>query len=660
MRTRIVGLLTGISVLFVLQNTSLAEIVGDTIVVGHTYYDSQHNGTVGRMIGYYPEPYTIGNDTVDGAAFFTWTRLRTYPDYGPRHVGFNIAGILDNGEYVIAYPDSGGGIDIDGMWRAGYSTLAMDSENGNAYPVYHACTGDEDFFRDYFGYESENMPYSWSRIPIPEYRENENIWPHAAFGEYEGTKYIHVVTTQQIYDPDMLLDNDTCYSRHEFDEDERVMIVNEQELVTEHGMNCTAEIAVSNDGSRVAIAVSPNRLFTRREGLHWTYPTNRNNDLWIWISDDGGETWEWEEPLDLTNFYASEIGPPVSDTFRVYTDCNLYFDQNDVLHAAFTTPKFYLWEEQLSNRAFIYHWDEVTNVFTVMADGMFFNAGWFGVRQTTVQRPSMYQDPVTGVLWCVHQRYGVPGDSNDVSDEGYLNSEVFVTASPPDMDNGQYYGLLWAEGVNITNTRYTGEGGAPAGQCRSEREPNIALNNDGDYLNIMYVLDKNAGFSREDEGEYTNNPVIWHRVEKDELIDLFDENAAWVENYPIHLDSTQHWEDSLDWDWEAHGGSFFLGENVIDQDQINEIPESFSIKSVYPNPFNSSLTIRVFLPEATHLKLKVYNILSREVAVLSDQQQTAGYRKFNFDGKELPSGIYFIYAKVPEKMAVVRKVVLLR
>ncbi len=37
----------------------LDELLGDTVHVGTTYWEDQHNGTVGRMIGYFPDDFQI-------------------------------------------------------------------------------------------------------------------------------------------------------------------------------------------------------------------------------------------------------------------------------------------------------------------------------------------------------------------------------------------------------------------------------------------------------------------------------------------------------------------------------------------------------------------------------------------------------------------------
>ena len=70
------------------------------------------------------------------------------------------------------------------------------------------------------------------------------------------------------------------------------------------------------------------------------------------------------------------------------------------------------------------------------------------------------------------------------------------------------------------------------------------------------------------------------------------------------------------------------------------IPHSFEIIGNYPNPFNPTTVIGYQLPQAEMVRLAVYDILGREVALLVDSHVSAGTHQVNFDGSGLSSGIY--------------------
>ena len=90
------------------------------------------------------------------------------------------------------------------------------------------------------------------------------------------------------------------------------------------------------------------------------------------------------------------------------------------------------------------------------------------------------------------------------------------------------------------------------------------------------------------------------------------------------------------------------------------LPDAYAVQSLYPNPFNPTLTAVVSLPQLSHLKLEVYNLLGQRVAMLSDGVQEAGWRHFVFDGTNLASGVYLLRVSVPGKLEQIRKITLVR
>jgi len=69
-------------------------------------------------------------------------------------------------------------------------------------------------------------------------------------------------------------------------------------------------------------------------------------------------------------------------------------------------------------------------------------------------------------------------------------------------------------------------------------------------------------------------------------------------------------------------------------------PHAFGLSQNYPNPFNPFTKIDYSVPAPGPVKLAVYNILGREVAVLINEAKPAGTHTVNFDASRLTSGIY--------------------
>ncbi|WP_340106007.1 family 43 glycosylhydrolase [Rhodohalobacter sp. 8-1] len=76
------------------------------------------------------------------------------------------------------------------------------------------------------------------------------------------------------------------------------------------------------------------------------------------------------------------------------------------------------------------------------------------------------------------------------------------------------------------------------------------------------------------------------------------------------------------------------------------LPNSIRLSQNYPNPFNPGTEIRFQLPEATDVRLNVFDMLGRKVATLVDSRMAAGEHRVSFDASNLSSGIYIYRLRV--------------
>ena len=88
-------------------------------------------------------------------------------------------------------------------------------------------------------------------------------------------------------------------------------------------------------------------------------------------------------------------------------------------------------------------------------------------------------------------------------------------------------------------------------------------------------------------------------------------------------------------------------------------PLAYTLEQNYPNPFNPSTMVRCTLPAAGHLKITVFDILGKEVAVLVDEMKEPGTILLRWDAAGLPSGVYF-YRMTVAGYTETQKMVLLR
>ena len=80
---------------------------------------------------------------------------------------------------------------------------------------------------------------------------------------------------------------------------------------------------------------------------------------------------------------------------------------------------------------------------------------------------------------------------------------------------------------------------------------------------------------------------------------------------------------------------------VGDDDNPAHLPSVFSLSQNFPNPFNPVTTIRYAVPHTADVSLIVYDLIGREVAVLTTGMHQPGNYSVRFDGAGLSSGVYF-------------------
>jgi hypothetical protein len=93
-------------------------------------------------------------------------------------------------------------------------------------------------------------------------------------------------------------------------------------------------------------------------------------------------------------------------------------------------------------------------------------------------------------------------------------------------------------------------------------------------------------------------------------------------------------------------------------ENLNVISE-YNLAQNYPNPFNPVTSIKYSVPKASHVSLKVYDLLGREVATLVDEEKISGSYQVSFNAANLSSGVYF-YRLQSNSFDETRKLILLK
>ncbi len=73
----------------------------------------------------------------------------------------------------------------------------------------------------------------------------------------------------------------------------------------------------------------------------------------------------------------------------------------------------------------------------------------------------------------------------------------------------------------------------------------------------------------------------------------------------------------------------------------SQVPDEYSLKQNYPNPFNPVTNLEFGISDLGFVSLKVFDILGKEIATLVNTKLAPGTYKYDFDGSNLSSGVYF-------------------
>ncbi len=109
----------------------------------------------------------------------------------------------------------------------------------------------------------------------------------------------------------------------------------------------------------------------------------------------------------------------------------------------------------------------------------------------------------------------------------------------------------------------------------------------------------------------------------------------------------------------TQGNLIVTYDNVTEVQDLIQNPITFELNQNYPNPFNPATTIKVSLPVASEISLKVFDLLGNEISEIVKGYYNSGSYSFNFDGKNLASGMY-IYQLKYESGIISKKMTLIK
>ncbi len=222
----------------------------------------------------------------------------------------------------------------------------------------------------------------------------------------------------------------------------------------------------------------------------------------------------------------------------------------------------------------------------------------------------------------------------------YLSSPTIVNCtfsgnSADDKGGGIY--CLHSSSPNISNCTINGNSAGWGGGPLVDPDLGVIVdtNANEDSCDVYFSISLDPMYVNPDNDDY-------HLQEGSPCIDAGDPDS------PLDPDGTV-----------ADIGAFYFSQLSVQDYTGTELPDSYTISSAYPNPFNPTTTISVSLPRPSELNVNVYNVTGQQVAELANGRTTAGTQQFTFNASKLAGGVYFVRASA-NGWSDVQKIVLVK
>jgi hypothetical protein len=139
-----------------------------------------------------------------------------------------------------------------------------------------------------------------------------------------------------------------------------------------------------------------------------------------------------------------------------------------------------------------------------------------------------------------------------------------------------------------------------------------------------------AGIQIEYEGDFESSLEGWMIEKNENTIIMVSLDGSDLDK--LHYSGDLKIESCSVVDWEL---------NKI-QAEITVIPDQFSLKPAYPNPFNPVTTFDYAIPYDAYVVIKAFDVRGKEVAELVNGMIEEGNHKVVWDASKLSSGMYFV------------------
>jgi endonuclease/exonuclease/phosphatase family metal-dependent hydrolase len=206
-------------------------------------------------------------------------------------------------------------------------------------------------------------------------------------------------------------------------------------------------------------------------------------------------------------------------------------------------------------------------------------------------------------------------DGWTIKDNGSDMHLIHIENQDVAIDPGQFF-------VFTRNGNLSSNGGVVSDYVYS----GFSLSNTEDEIILM-----DSGGAVVDEVQYDSEWNFPSGISK-EIHDVDSDNNL-VENWFV---STISYGSG---DYGTPGSSF---EGSLGSEYQSTTPDQFIVHSLFPNPFNSFITIRIFSEEEQAVTIQTYDLFGRELERENNISIQSGFTELQWEGKDYPSSIYFL------------------
>ena len=501
-------------------------------VIGNTWYDYQHNGTMGRMVS-----TDFGTMAL---VHFSWMYLpgRTFDARSYAYWVYNLT-LSSSGTLAYLMPeDEYGGyvnLDVTGDNRAivgGHNYQSADPLQLNAPEFYWDFSEGSSYFA-----ANDRLPRAQQEY-LAQKTDQEVIWPKFAYAEGPTDTVLHVIAQAALddaADPQAIY-----YFRRLGGDDNPSSAWDYPPYIVDTIYDLSHDI-VANDDGKVGMAWTANLPceltdpdtasgYECRQFVQW------ENDVYYQISNDYGVT--WLPRVNVTNYRDID---GLEDGYRAYTDLSALLDAAGNLHVAWGTSFFPADALEGGGVGFyrgrIFHWSE-NQPYVRTAHSADWDQTECSPGAWNLNASKMSVSECNGRLYMLFTMFndGPAGIFDDCADEGNpgfpsgaANGDLYVVIS----GDG---GLTWDAARNLTNSRTPGcdSVGGVGGPCDNDMWASMAAfgtnyalasgdnatevvvptggSDNGWYLDVQYINDKSAGGIVQDEGTWQEVDVKWFRL----------------------------------------------------------------------------------------------------------------------------------------------------